>query len=94
VVERVVPYWKSEIAPALINNKKIIVAASGNSLRALLKHIENMSEKDIVEFNFPTGIPLVCELDDNLKLVKRYFLAEPEELRLAIEAVANQGKIK
>ena len=92
VVERVVPYWESDIAPQIKNNKSVIVAASGNSLRALLKHIENMPEEEIVKFEFPTGIPLVCELDEQLKLVKRYFLADEEELKTAIEAVISQGK--
>ncbi len=94
VVERVVPYWLSDIAPQIKNGKSVIVAASGNSLRALLKHIEDMPEADIVKFEFPTGIPLVCELDQQLRLTKRYFLAGPEELKAAIQAVINQGKIK
>ncbi len=94
VVSRVVPYWQNEIVPTIKAGKHVIIAASGNSLRALLKHIEDMSEADIVEFNFPTGIPMVCELDDQFKLTKRYFLASPEELKAALDAVANQGKIK
>ena len=94
VVSRVEPYWQNEIIPTLQSGKKVIIAASGNSLRALLKIIENMSEADIVEFTFPTGIPMVCELDDNFKLIKRYFLATPEELQQAIAVVANQGKAK
>jgi len=94
VVDRVVPYWKSDIEPTIQSGKNVIVAASGNSLRALLMYIEKMPEADIVEFNFPTGIPLVCELDENFKLIKRYFMATPEELRLALEAIINQGKIK
>ena len=94
VVERVVPYWESEIVPAIKTGKKIIIAASGNSLRALLKYIADMPVADIVEFNFPTAIPLVCELDENFKLIKRDFLANPEELKKALETVANQGKVK
>lgn len=94
VVERVIPYWQSDIVPEIKSGKSIIISASGNSLRALLKHIEDMPEKDIVEFNFPTGIPMVCELDENLKLLKKYFLATPEELKAALEAIINQGKIK
>ena len=94
VVERVVPYWESNIVPAIRANKSVIVAASGNSLRALLKHIENMSDADIVEFNFPTGIPLLCELDSDLKLVKRSFLASEEDLKAALATVAKQGKTK
>ncbi|MCX6716216.1 MAG: 2,3-diphosphoglycerate-dependent phosphoglycerate mutase [Candidatus Taylorbacteria bacterium] len=94
VVERVVPYWESEIVPALMSGRNIIVSTSGNDLRALLKHVENMSESDVVELNFPTGIPMVCELDDNLMMIRRYFLASPEELKKAIEEIINQGKIK
>ncbi len=93
VVERVVPYWESDIVPNIKNGRKVIIAASGNSLRALLKHIDDMPEKDIVEFNFPTGIPLICDLDDKFRLIKRSFLADPEELATAIAAVVNQGKI-
>lgn len=92
VVERVIPYWENEIVPQIKAGKSIIISASGNSLRALLKYIEDMSEADIVEFNFPTGIPMVCELDENCKLIKRTFLANEEELKSAIESVVNQGK--
>lgn len=92
VVERVIPYWQSDIVPEIKSGKSIIISASGNSLRALLKHVEGMSDKDIVEFNFPTGIPMVCELDENCKLVKRSFLAGEEELKTALDTVKNQGK--
>lgn len=92
VVERVIPYWQEEILPTIKSGKKAIVAASGNSLRALLMHIENMPEKDVVEFNFPTGIPLVCQFDENMNLVKRDFLASSEELKIALDTVVNQGK--
>ncbi|MFA6295578.1 MAG: 2,3-diphosphoglycerate-dependent phosphoglycerate mutase [Candidatus Paceibacterota bacterium] len=94
VVERVVPYWETEIAPEILKCKKIIIAASGNSLRALAKHVENISDEDIVEYNFPTGIPLVYELDENLKLIKKYFLADEETLKKALDKVINQGKVR
>ena len=93
-VARVLPYWKESIAPALKNEKKVLISASGNSLRALVKHIESISDKDIVNFNIPTGVPLVYELDNNLKPVKHYFLGDPEEIKKKIEAVKAQGKAK
>lgn len=94
VVERVVPYWKSDIVPAINLGRNIIIAASGNSLRALLKHIAGMSEEEIVEFNFPTSIALICELNDDLSLNRKYFLADEAELSAAIATVVNQGKAK
>ncbi len=94
VVERVVPYWNAEIVPKIRDGKNIIIAASGNSLRALVKHIENLSPEEIVEFNMPTAIPYVYELDNDLKVIRKYFLASNEELKKALETVANQGKAK
>lgn len=94
VVDRTVPYWKSDIVPAIKSGKSVIVAASGNSLRALLKYIEGMSDADIVEFNFPTAIPMICELDANCRLMERHFLADQAELDAAIAKVKNQGKAK
>ncbi len=94
VVERVVPYWNNEIIPKVKEGKNIIISASGNSLRALVKHIENLSPEEIVEFNMPTAIPYVYELNDNLQVIKKYFLASDEELKKALETVANQGKAK
>ena len=94
VVERVIPYWEGEIVPNIKSGKHIIVSASGNSLRALIKYIENLSPDEIVEFTMPTAIPYVYELDDNLKVVKKYFLASEEELKIAIDTVKNQGKAK
>lgn len=92
VVDRVKPYWENEIAPAIKEGRQIIIAASGNSLRALVKYLSHLSEEEIVEFNFPTGIPLVYELDDNLKPTNRYFLADEATLQSALAKVANQGK--
>jgi 2,3-bisphosphoglycerate-dependent phosphoglycerate mutase len=94
VVERVVPYWNNEIVPNIKSGKKIIIAASGNSLRALIKHLEKLSAEEIVEINVPTAIPLVYELNDNLEVIKKYYLASEEQLKQALDTVANQGKVK
>ncbi|MEI7640765.1 MAG: 2,3-diphosphoglycerate-dependent phosphoglycerate mutase [bacterium] len=93
-VARVMPYWKKEIVPMIKKGKKIIIAAHGNSLRALVKYLDNIADKDIVELNIPTAMPLVYELDKNLKPIKSYYLGDPEEVKKAMEAVANQGKAK
>ncbi|MDR0800408.1 MAG: 2,3-diphosphoglycerate-dependent phosphoglycerate mutase [Endomicrobium sp.] len=93
-VARVVPYWEKEIAPKIKAGKKIIIAAHGNSLRALVKYLDNISDNDIVSLNIPTAMPLVYELDENLKPVKNYYLGDPEAVKKAMEAVANQGKAK
>ncbi len=94
VVERVVPYWNNEIVPNIKAGKKVIISASGNSLRALIKHIENLSPEDIVEFTMPTAIPYVYELDNDMKVLRKYFLATDDELKVAIDTVKNQGKAK
>jgi len=93
-VARFLPYWHETLAPAVKSGKRIIIAAHGNSLRALVKYLDNVSDKDIVELNIPTGLPLVYELDDKLKPIKSYYLGDPEEVKKAMEAVANQGKTK
>ncbi|MGE5861550.1 MAG: 2,3-diphosphoglycerate-dependent phosphoglycerate mutase [Ignavibacteria bacterium] len=93
-VNRFLPYWKDTIAPAVQSGKKVIIAAHGNSLRALVKYLDNISESDIVALNIPTGIPLVYELDNKLNPVKNYYLADQEEIEKAAQAVANQGKAK
>ncbi len=93
-VARVVPYWESDIVPALNAKKKVIVSASGNSLRALVKYLDNVSDDEIVEFNIPTGIPLIYELDKDLKPIRHYFLGNQEEIQKKIDAVANQAKAK
>ncbi|MBI2558442.1 2,3-diphosphoglycerate-dependent phosphoglycerate mutase [Candidatus Woesearchaeota archaeon] len=93
-VARVAPYWKGEVAPALKRGKKVLVSASGNSLRALVKYIDNVPDNEIVEFNIPTGIPFVYELDESLKPIKHYFLGDPREIEAKIKAVAAQGKAK
>ncbi len=93
-VARVVPYWENVIVPEIKKGKKIIIAAHGNSLRALVKYLDNISDKDILELNIPTGMPLVYELDENVKPIKSYYLGDPEAVKKAMEAVANQGKAK
>lgn len=93
-VARFLPYWHGTIAPAVKSGKRVIIAAHGNSLRALVKYLDNVSDKDIVGLNIPTGLPLVYELDDSLKPAKNYYLGDPEEVKKAMEAVANQGKAR
>ena len=93
-VARVLPYWKKEIVQELKKGKKVLVSASGNSLRALVKIIDNISGEEIVSFNIPTGVPLVYELDSSMKAVNHYFLGNQEEIRKGMEAVAAQGKAK
>ncbi len=93
-VERVVPYYEAEIMPKIKSGKRLLIAAHGNSLRALVKYLDFMSDEDIVHYNIPTGIPLVYELDENLKPIKSYYLGDQEAIKAAQEAVANQGKAK
>jgi len=93
-VERFVPYWEGTIANTIKEDKRVIIAAHGNSLRALVKYLDNVSEEEIVGLNIPTGIPLVYELDDELKPIKHYYLGDPEEIAKAAAAVAAQGKAK
>ncbi len=93
-VERFLPYWHEVIAPSLRSGMKVLIAAHGNSLRALVKYLDDISDKDIVELNIPTGIPLVYELDTDLKPVSHYFLADEEDVKRAMNRVAGQGKSK
>lgn len=93
-VERVVPYYQTEIAPKIKVGKRLIIAAHGNSLRALVKYLDTISDEDIVNRNIPTGIPLVYELGEDLKPTKSYYLGDQEAIKAAQEAVANQGKAK
>ncbi len=90
-VARFLPYWHQSIVPAVRSGKKVLVAAHGNSLRALVKYLDNVSDQDITELNIPTGVPLVYELDDNLAPMRHYYLGNQEEIRKAIESVAKQG---
>lgn len=94
VIERMLPYWEIEIKPALIEEGEILIAAHGNSLRALVMKLKNMSEAEILAFNIPTAIPYVFEFDDDMNLIKDYFIGDPEEVKKLMEQVANQGKAK
>ena len=91
-VERFLPYWYDTIAPTIKSGKSVLISAHGNSLRALVKYLDNVSEDEIVKLNIPTGIPLIYELDDDLKPIQHYYLGDPEAVKKATEAVANQGK--
>jgi len=93
-VARFLPYWHETIAPAVRAGKKVLIAAHGNSLRALVKYLDDIPDQEIVELNIPTGMPLVYELDDKLKPITRYYLGDPEKVKAAMEAVAAQGKKK
>jgi 2,3-bisphosphoglycerate-dependent phosphoglycerate mutase len=91
-VARFLPYWHQTIVPDIRAGERVLIVAHGNSLRALVKHLDGMSESDIVELNIPTGIPLVYELDDHLHPLKHEYLGDPEAVRKAAEAVAKQGQ--
>ena len=93
-VVRFLPYWHETIAPAIRGGKSVIVAAHGNSLRALVKYLDGISDDDIVELNIPTGQPLVYELDVDLKPLRHYYLGDEAAIKAAMEAVANQGKAR
>jgi len=93
-IERIMPYWECEIYPALKKHDQILVAAHGNSLRGIIKHLKGISDEAISELNLPTAVPYVFEFDDDLKLTKDYFLGDPEEIKKLMESVANQGKSK
>lgn len=93
-VARFLPLWKDTIAPRILKGEKVLIVAHGNSLRALMQHLENMTPAQIMEVNMPTGIPMCYELDSSLKVVGREFIGDPEEVKAAMEAVANQGKAK
>jgi len=93
-VARFLPYWHDTITPVLKEGKKVLIAAHGNSLRALVKYLDNVSDEKIVSLNIPTGIPLIYELDSDLKPIKHYYLGDPEQVKKAMNAVANQGKAK
>lgn len=88
---RVKPYWQTKIMPSLLGNQDVLIVAHGNSLRAMVKMIENISDEEIVDFNIPTGIPLAYEFNENLKPIKQGFIGDPETIKQATQAVANQG---
>lgn len=91
-VERFLPYWHDEIGPTINSGKRVIIAAHGNSLRALVKYLDEISDEEIPALNIPTGVPLIYELDEDLKPIKRYYLGDPEAVERAARAVANQAK--
>ena len=93
-VARVLPYWHEVLAPAIRSGQRVVVVAHGNSMRALVKYLDNVSDADILELNIPTAMPLVYELDANLKPIKSYYLGDPEKVKAAMEAVAKQGAKK
>ena len=93
-LERVLPYWHSTLAPEIRTGKRVLIVAHGNSIRALVKYLDNISDSEITELNIPTGLPLVYELDDDLKPIQHYYLGDPEEAAKKAAAVANQGKAK
>jgi 2,3-bisphosphoglycerate-dependent phosphoglycerate mutase len=94
VVARVVPWWSKKVWPEIEKGKKLLIVASGNSLRALIKHIDNISDEDIAALNIPTGLPLVYEFDKTFKVVKKYYLASKKELDQALNKTASQGQKK
>jgi 2,3-bisphosphoglycerate-dependent phosphoglycerate mutase len=93
-VARFLPYWHTAIAPDIRAGKRVLIAAHGNSLRALVKFLDNVSDQDIVELNIPTGVPLVYLLNDDLAPLQKFYLGDPDAVKSAMEAVANQGKVR
>lgn len=93
-IQRVLPYWHDTVAPTIRSGKRVIISAHGNSIRGLVKYLDNVSDEDIVGLNIPTGIPLVYELDEQLKPSRHYYLGDPDRVAQAIESVAGQGKRK
>lgn len=93
-IDRVVPYWTDVIKPRVASGEKVIIAAHGNSLCALVKYLDNMSEDEILELNIPTAVPLVYEFDENMKPLRRYYLGDQDAIAAKAAAVANQGKAK
>tara|TARA_B100000470_G_scaffold205690_1_gene180552 strand:- start:1485 stop:2228 length:744 start_codon:yes stop_codon:yes gene_type:complete len=91
-VNRFLPYWNNTIEPSIQNGKKVMIVAHGNSLRSLVKHLDNISDNDIISLNIPTGIPLIYELNGDLKPIKNYYLGNQEEIEKAISSVKNQAK--
>jgi len=93
-VERFLPYWHDQIAPDIKSGKKVLIVAHGNSIRALVKYLDNISDAEIVGLNIPTGVPLVYELDEELSSIKHYYLGDPDEIAKKAAAVAAQGQVK
>ncbi len=93
-IERLIPYWTDVIKPRMAKGERILIAAHGNSIRAMVKYLDDMSEDEILELNIPTGVPLVYEFDEKMKPIKRYYLGNADEIAAKAAAVANQGKAK
>ncbi|MCL4250686.1 MAG: 2,3-diphosphoglycerate-dependent phosphoglycerate mutase [Anaerolineae bacterium] len=93
-VNRVLPYWDEQIAPTIKAGKKVLITAHGNSLRALVKYLDTMSDEAIIDLNIPTGVPLIYELDEALQPIRHYYLGDQEAIKAAAQAVANQAKAK
>lgn len=93
-IDRVLPFWFDQIAPSIKMGKSVLVAAHGNSLRAICKYLEGMSEAEVLEFNIPTAVPLVYELDDNLEFIRKYYLIDEQDLKRKMDDVAAQGQVK
>ena len=93
-IERVLPYWHDQIRPAIQDGKRIIIAAHGNSLRALVKYLDDMSDEDVLSLNIPTGVPLVYELDENMKPISKEYLGDADAIKEMMDAVAKQGSKK
>ena len=93
-IERVLPYWHDVIRPSIQSGERVVIAAHGNSLRALVKYLDGMSEEEVLELNIPTGVPLVYELDADLKPISKEYLGDPEAIKAMMDAVAKQGKAK
>jgi 2,3-bisphosphoglycerate-dependent phosphoglycerate mutase len=93
-VARVMPYWNDVLAPAIRSGQRVMLVAHGNSIRALVKYLDGISDDDIVELNIPNGVPLVYEFDDNLKPLRHYYLGDADAIAAKMAAVANQGKAK
>jgi 2,3-bisphosphoglycerate-dependent phosphoglycerate mutase len=94
-VDRILPYWNNTVVPEMKEKyNEVIIAAHGNSLRGIIKHLKGISDEDIISLNLPTAVPYVFEFDDNMNLLKDYFLGDPEEIKKLMDAVANQAKKK
>jgi 2,3-bisphosphoglycerate-dependent phosphoglycerate mutase len=93
-VNRFLPYWHETLAPTIVSGRRALVSAHGNSLRALVKYLDNLSDETVVKLNIPTGIPLIYELSDDLKPIRHYYLGDEERIGKAIESVAAQGRAK